>query len=468
MNKVSISLVIPVYNVEKYLEACLESVTKQIDTFCDIILVNDGSTDKSKEICESYEKQYKNIILINQENKGLAEARNVGIKYAKGQYILFLDSDDMLDLNAGKLLKEQLCCNELDVLYYKTKVQYDINMNGKSNLYTRNEKLHWNIVTGMEFFDKSFPQNYIASACLAVYRKEFLYENDIKFPKGLYFEDGFFYIQIVMNAKHVMTIPDEIYIRRYREESIMTSTVNYKKCEDIVKGQYLIWNYILDRIRIFESNTDLFKEYFISNLISAYNILSEYNKDDKIDCLIKEYKNHFWKLFSHFYKHKNLSWSEANALCWLSRDIDEEFFNHIYNVLLAYIKQKMDSMMLHIKEKKIGIYGIGKHTMALLNIYSMLYGEINADIYFVVSEKKVDYFMGEKVYLCSELPQEIDLFVISSKIYQDGMYAELEKQNIDAEKICMFYQKHDICDLVVSEKILKWITKGKYNNLKNC
>ena len=100
---IKVSIVIPVYNVEKYLEECIESAIKQSLNDIEIICINDGSTDSSLEILKKYEKKYSNIIVISQENKGLSASRNVGIRKAKGKYIYFLDSDDFIDTNSMEL-----------------------------------------------------------------------------------------------------------------------------------------------------------------------------------------------------------------------------------------------------------------------------------------------------------------------------------------------------------------------------
>ena len=97
---INVSIVIPVYNVEKYLKQCLESVVNQTLDKIEVICINDGSTDNSLNILKEYEKKYNNIIIIDQENKGPGFARNIGMKRASGKYIYFLDSDDYIELNA--------------------------------------------------------------------------------------------------------------------------------------------------------------------------------------------------------------------------------------------------------------------------------------------------------------------------------------------------------------------------------
>ena len=94
-----ISVIVPVYNVEKYLEECLDSIQDQTYSDIEVILVNDGSTDSSKEICKKYCKQDSRFLLINQENQGLSAARNKGVEISTGEYIVFVDSDDIIKTN---------------------------------------------------------------------------------------------------------------------------------------------------------------------------------------------------------------------------------------------------------------------------------------------------------------------------------------------------------------------------------
>lgn len=99
-----ISIIVPVYNVEKYLKVCLDSIKNQTYNNFEVIMINDGSTDKSKKICEEYTKDAR-FILINQNNQGLSGARNTGLKNITGEYVLFIDSDDWIEKNCFDLLK---------------------------------------------------------------------------------------------------------------------------------------------------------------------------------------------------------------------------------------------------------------------------------------------------------------------------------------------------------------------------
>ena len=116
-NKPKVSVIIPVYNVEKYLADCLDSVVNQTLEDVEIICVNDGSTDSSANILERYSCEYNNITVIKQENQGLSCARNAGVLHARGEYIYFLDSDDRITANAMEEMYNLAHKDELDVLY---------------------------------------------------------------------------------------------------------------------------------------------------------------------------------------------------------------------------------------------------------------------------------------------------------------------------------------------------------------
>ena len=121
-----ISVIIPVYNTEKYLKECLKSVINQTFTDMEIICVNDGSTDSSKEVLEKYKKVDKRIKVIElQENRGLSYARNRGFDSSKGRYIYFLDSDDELERNAMEILYNEAEKEKLDVIFFDAKIKYE-------------------------------------------------------------------------------------------------------------------------------------------------------------------------------------------------------------------------------------------------------------------------------------------------------------------------------------------------------
>ena len=124
-----ISIIIPVYNVEKYLDKCINSVLMQTYKNIEILLINDGSTDSSGQICESYAKKDSRIKVIHKENGGLSDARNVGIEHSTGSYIMFVDSDDYIDCNMASVLYNLLNSTNSDMAICNcTKVDEEYNM----------------------------------------------------------------------------------------------------------------------------------------------------------------------------------------------------------------------------------------------------------------------------------------------------------------------------------------------------
>ena len=285
-----LSVIVPVYNVQLYLEKCLASLLEQTEAFDEIILINDGSTDESKKICETYCREYDNFTLINQNNHGLAATRNLGIQKATGDYIIFVDSDDYIKKETNKILKHTLQLKETEVLYYNAEIRYDISFKEKEDAFKHGNCLNENYMTGIEYLIDVFPRKYTVSACLAAYKREFLLQNDISFPEGIYFEDNFFSLQVLTKAKKIFGISDSLYVRRYRENSIMTSKITQKKCQDLVTIQKLMWEYLLDNHNLLEKRKFL-KRFVASGLLSTFFELSKFQEKDLINELKYNFEN---------------------------------------------------------------------------------------------------------------------------------------------------------------------------------
>jgi glycosyltransferase involved in cell wall biosynthesis len=207
---VAVSIVVPVYNVEKYLIRCLESlVNQQFDKDYEIICVNDGSTDSSELVLKYFAQKYKNLKIISQENKGLSEARNEGMKHAQGKYTLFVDSDDFIAANALQLLYDYAEKHNSDV------VIFDIHM-GKDDL-TVTQTTRWqniidkygensfNIHTADPFIYRFVP----VAAWNKLYRTDLI--KDLKFIKGITREDVPYWTLVYSKAQRVNYLPLALY-----------------------------------------------------------------------------------------------------------------------------------------------------------------------------------------------------------------------------------------------------------------
>lgn len=281
-----VSIIIPVYNVEKYLEDCLKSAIKQTFKNIEIIAVNDGSTDSSLNILEYYAKQYDNIQIINQENKGLSAARNMGLKHSKGKYIYFLDSDDYIELNMIQECVELAEKKDLDIINFDAQVFYEngVETKFKPN-YDRSQVLNSSVYSGEEFYCYVVSNKvYRSSVCLSFYRRDLLQKFDLNFYEGIVHEDELFSAKAILSATKVAYSPKKYFHRRIREASIMTKAKSLKNIRGYLtvaqelyefslkikdkKTKYILNNQILNfynncielSILVFDNRKELFNQ----------------------------------------------------------------------------------------------------------------------------------------------------------------------------------------------------------------
>lgn len=228
MEKV-VSVIIPVYNVEKYLEKCIESVVNQTYYKLEIILVNDGSNDKSNEICEKYKNQDSRIVFINKENGGLSSARNFGLDIAKGEYVTFIDSDDYIDTNMIRILVDNLEKNECDISIVDS-IRVDERDNIICSIKNKSETFIYNKEEAIE----KYLEGRFIPAWGKLYKK-CLFDN-IRFPVGRLNEDEAIMIKVFDNCKgKIIYNTSQLYYYLYRQSGSITNNKNsIKNYEDWV------------------------------------------------------------------------------------------------------------------------------------------------------------------------------------------------------------------------------------------
>lgn len=217
MSDIKISVVVPVYNVEKYLEQCLNSIINQTFKDIEIICINDGSTDGSLEILREYEQKDSRIRLINKENEGISAVRNQGMELAQGEYISFIDSDDWIEENY------------LEALYTAAK-KYDSDI-ACSNIIRVTGKRHRKkiIYKKEEFTTESDKKNELTKVPInsyvwnKIYKRESLLKSGVKFPVGRVYEDVVWCIKAIYYLNGVVTVPDAVYYYRKNPTSIMST-----------------------------------------------------------------------------------------------------------------------------------------------------------------------------------------------------------------------------------------------------
>ncbi|WP_455224845.1 glycosyltransferase family 2 protein [Granulicatella sp.] len=273
-----ISVIVPVYNVEEYLEECLDSIQKQTYIDIEVILVNDGSTDKSKEICERYCRKDSRFKLVNQENKGLSGARNRGMLESKGEFISFVDSDDVLKEDMLEQLMKQMTSEDIDIVEcWHTNDRYELELSTPKDA---------------EIIFQGNGQEALVSLCkdnivrLNTWAKLYRREEILKFPflEGLFYEDVYGGIGILKHIRKMVKINYIGYYYRVRQGSIMNREFNKKnldlfmicdKLEQLYQGDSYSLAYIYRRLfhlvlmhvvdyHIFEGNP--YKEKYVEYL----------------------------------------------------------------------------------------------------------------------------------------------------------------------------------------------------------
>lgn len=217
-----LSIIVPIYNVEDYLEECLESLYNIKNIELEIILVNDGSKDNSFKIMEKFKDMYpEKTVLINKENGGLSSARNAGMKAAAGEYISFIDSDDFIDVDEFERFFKEGQKDKLDVIvgnmrYYTPEKTGD-------PLFRSDVIKNSGILKGVDFFWELFqkPKCFREEVVDDIYRREFLLKNDIWFNENIVHEDSEFTPLVYLKAEKVRYIDRAFYFYRQRTGSIM-------------------------------------------------------------------------------------------------------------------------------------------------------------------------------------------------------------------------------------------------------
>jgi glycosyltransferase involved in cell wall biosynthesis len=223
-----ISVVIPIYNVEPFLAACLDSILSQTFQDFEVIAINDGSKDASFQVLESYVHKFSSIRVIDTVNQGVSVARNLGLAASSGDYVYFMDSDDCLSQNAFEIMVAEIQTNSLDILFFEAKAfTEDPSLDLIPHNYKRSDpvSLSSSIVNGQQYFSSAVNfSSFLASPCCYISRRSSI--DKIRFAAGIVHEDNLFAAQLFNSSlvQRVKAIPDALFLRRIRADSIMTST----------------------------------------------------------------------------------------------------------------------------------------------------------------------------------------------------------------------------------------------------
>ena len=279
-----ISIIVPVYNVEKYLERCIDSILNQTFKDIEIILIDDGSTDKSGLICDMYAKKDERIIVIHKVNGGQSEARNLGIEMAKGEFIGFVDGDDEIESDMYDVLYNIVIENNADISTGRTLLIKDGNelkqeLTNKIRIYSNKEAIEVTYNGGLSGY----------SPCNKLYKHSLFEKN--KFPKGRIYEDASVLYKLYMNSKKIVFIDKYIYTYIRREGSTTNSPFSEKRF-DIVdmfneKYEYMEIHYP-EMCKKIKSLYYISLRNIIVDIVNESTVIKNYKSIKKVSKIIRE------------------------------------------------------------------------------------------------------------------------------------------------------------------------------------
>lgn len=292
---IKISIIVPIYNIEKYVSECIDSVIKQNYINIEIILIDDGSTDGSGKLCDNYCKLDKRIRVIHCKNSGLSAARNLGIKVCTGDYIIFLDGDDFLSENCitdiceiiEKNINVDIICGKIINYYPNKEIKENFILDKKNILNKKGTEV-------LTYFYEEIQETEMWSAWRSIYNRRFLIDNNLFFTEGITSEDFDLVPRIYIKANRIVPYNKPFYYYRQLRPNSIINTVNLKRFQDITQ----IINKHLNMIKN-NNYDDKFKKAFINKLANVYAsyfvIIGETSLEDR-ESVEKIMKNLTWIL----------------------------------------------------------------------------------------------------------------------------------------------------------------------------
>lgn len=224
-----LSIIVPVYNIEKYVATCLESILAQdLDTSqYEILVIDDGSTDNSQTLARAFEKDHAHLTVYHQANVGLGGARKTGLRYAKGKYLYFLDGDDYLARNTLSLLTSTMQALDLDILGFDTLVTHSLEQ--KTSRYAPHKSFEPMIQTGIDFLGES--KDYRVEVWWYFVKRSFLAKTGLSFEDKRYVNDSYFTPSLFIKAQRVAFLPLDVYryVQRPGSTTSKKSSSHYER-----------------------------------------------------------------------------------------------------------------------------------------------------------------------------------------------------------------------------------------------
>lgn len=448
----SLAAIVPIYNTEKYMAQCIESLVSQTEPFDEVLLIDDGSWDGSLGICREFQRLSPNIYVYSHENAGVSYTRNMGIERCRSDYILFVDSDDMLDSQAVRCIKEKLCETDYDMVLYDAEIIYEKRFERKGNPYDRSKWISEGEMPGKEFLRKMFPDCYMTVAYTAAYKKRLLLDHHIWFPVGInYAEDTSFIIQALLEAGLVYYNRKKMYIRRYRENSIMTSVIDEKKVRDGFCAAENLAGIILQYMRCGQNAGDQYIALVLFHYNAAVQIGKIYEQDSERKLFSETNAADYAGKFFQFIKNTQYMWGGGNNISNMQMTLRlmGEFKPHqddtypmerlLQDTIDEHIVQKLKMLPFGENNITVIIYGTGFAAKTILSLYKEKIGAIRSKLAFMKTEAEIgETYLGLPVYDIKNIPINAQYIVISSYKFRNEMWELLKENNIQTDIIDIY------------------------------
>lgn len=435
-SKIDISVIIPMYNAEKYIQETLLSILGQSHRNFEIICVDDGSTDTTVQICMKIQEAYEHIVVIHQDNQNAGAARNTGMKYAKGEYILFFDADDIMEKDMLESLYSEAQKDALDIVICNA-YTFD------SDTYERNTDK--NYCTSKSKFTKVFSISDCRKSILQLtspvpwnklFRKEFIMTEGIQFQNIKRSNDEYFSALAMILAKRIKVINKRLVGYRLNNENSLQGGIGKEHVSyEFAEAMSFIKESLIKR-NLYPLVECSFLDKCVSAAIAALNKQKKYVSYEKMYFYIKN------QMFPQFGIDKTLSIENQRIQGRALRIMDMEPQEYLFYLL--HNNEKRDSLLIPYKEigtrKRIVIYGAGKSGRAF---YKKL---LESDFYEVVAWVDSNYTnIGDSRVHSPETICDTDYDIVLIAVYDDEIQSEITQH---------------LCSLGVS---MGQIVKGKKN-----
>ncbi len=425
-NKILMTVIMPVYNAAKYLEQTLLSVLGTKDTDIELIAVDDGSVDESLEILRRYQEMFQNLFIYTQKNSGPSAARNTGLQYARGEFVFFLDSDDLLEISVLREMCKEANKKTADLVI----AEYDIFNEYRSFAVPLMKKL--STMENITWETREILWTF--SLCNKVFRRSKIEQMNLRFPKTNYSEDGVFVMNFVYRASKIIGYEGIVFHYRrmtMEEQKSITSAVSEQKVRDYLLSHDMIYDLMVQKF--LEENPQY----------NDFDVLKEDNLE------VNDYTNEFLKkeisiLFNQFYK---LFWTLDESLIQLIvkniqrllKKVDVKTYYEIVGKMPELVLNSMPISYDEAKEKA--------------NISVVLYSDLSEKQEFISSLKSLvlQRYIPYKIYVPDHFRT-----AIKDEIEEKGQLIYVK-----ADSIKCFYDQ--VIDIVSSEYILLADSKFVYD-----